>query len=260
MDWLISPAGSDPATRTTEMLAAHLRRHAAEPDAVDAALAEVHGAFAEALAARRGPVRVHLDWTTARPTVELSAVEDAAGLPGDVRPDVPIPVRHRPLVEARTGAPIAAVQLPVERRVQETFQAGPPPTPLVDVDPRRDGPASVAVALVAAVDAHPTVSGPQAASLAGAILAQAVTEGASRLDAHETARLISEVHGALGSDAQVAVTESGDLEMWVSRLPVRPRSGRGALAVPRDRGAGRAAGRARARAGRRRAGRVDRRG
>jgi serine/threonine-protein kinase RsbW len=222
MDWFISPAGSDPATRTTEMLAAHLRRHAADPDTVDTALADVQRTLTEALAARRSPLRLHLDWTTARPTVELSAVDDEAGLPADVRPDRPIPVRHRPLVEERAGAPFAAVPLPVERRVQETFLAGPPPTPLVDVDPRRDGPASVAVALVAAVDAHPTVSGPQAASLAGAILAQAVSDRDTERDAHETARLIAEVHGALGSDAQVAVTDEGDLEMSVSHCPFGP--------------------------------------
>lgn len=222
MDWLISPAGSDPATRTAQMLAEHLRRHAAEPDTVEPALADVRSTLAEALSTRRGPVRVHLDWSTARPTVELSAVEDTDGLPDDLHPDLPVPVHHRPLVEARAGAPIAAVQLPVERRVQEMFQAGPPPTPLVDVDPRRDGPASVAVALVAAVDAHPTVSGPQAASLAGAILAQAVAEGDTDLDVHEAAHLIAEVHGALGSDARVAVTEDGDLEMSISRCPFGP--------------------------------------
>lgn len=222
MDWLISPVGSDPATRTTKLLAAHLRRHAAEPDAVDKALADVHATLAEALRARPGPVRVHLDWTAARPSVELSALDDEAGLPADLAPDLPVPGRHRDLVEERAGAPFVAVDLPVERRVQETFRAGPPPTPLVDVDPRRDGPASVAVALVAAVDAHPTVSGPQAASLAGAILAEAVADSDTRPDAQDTARLIAEVHGALGSDAEVEVTEEGDLEMTVSHCPFGP--------------------------------------
>jgi serine/threonine-protein kinase RsbW len=77
----------------------------------------------------------------------------------------------------------------------------------------------VAVALVAAREAHPTVSGPQSTGLAGAILAQAALDGEADLDAHQAAALIAEVHAALGSDAQVEVTEDGVLEVSMTTCP-----------------------------------------
>ena len=117
---------------------------------------------------------------------------------------------------------VGPIDLAVERRVQEIFRAGPPPTPLVDVDPRRDGAAAVAVALVAAREAHPTVSGPQSAGLGGAILAQAAMARESGLDAHEAAALIQELHSALGSDARVEVIEDGVLEMSMTTCPFGP--------------------------------------
>ncbi len=222
MDWLIGLADEDPVSRTTTLLGSHLRRHAADPRAVDQVLTHLERTFAPELSAREGLVRLHLDWTTARPTVELSQVGHGAELPADLRPEEPVPARHRVLVQELAGDPFVSVPLAVERQVQETFQAGPPPTPLIDNDPRRDGPGSVAVALVAAVDAHPTVSGPQAASLAGSMLAHAAAGADADLDAEQAARLIAEVHGAIGSDARAEVIDDDVIEVTIGRCPYGP--------------------------------------
>jgi serine/threonine-protein kinase RsbW len=65
------------------------------------------------------------------------------------------------------------------------------------------------------------VTGPQAASLAGAILAQAVVDPDANLDAAGAAALIAEVHRALGSDARTEV--HGDvIEMSMSTCPFGP--------------------------------------
>ena len=218
MDWLVDTGSADAADDAVSLLGEHLRRHVADPDRVEGTLDDLRKTLAGRLADQEGLVRFHLDWASAQPTGELSVVAEGTELPADLRAPTVVPARHRPLLASTAGEPFLSVTLPVERRVQETFQAGPPPTPLIDVDPRRDGAASVAIALVAAVDAHPTVSGPQSASLAGAILAQAVTGSDTDLDAETAADLISEVHVALGSDARTEV--HGDvIDMSMTTCP-----------------------------------------
>jgi serine/threonine-protein kinase RsbW len=221
MDWLVDTRSSDVVEDALGLLGDHLPRHAADPGGVPDALADLRERLADRLGGQDGLVRVHLDWSAARPTGELSVLAAGADLPDDLRAPTVVPVRHRPSLTEVAGEPFWSFVLPVERAVQEVFQAGPPPTPVVDVDPRRDGAASVAIALVAAVDAHPTVTGPQSASLAGAILAQAVIGSETDLDAKKAAELIGEVHHALGSDARTEL--HGDvIEMSMSTCPFGP--------------------------------------
>ena len=220
MDWLVSGHHPDAAARATVLVGDHLRRHAADPDAVEQALADTQRLVATALTPGTGALRVHLDWTGALPTLSVGRLAHDA--PTGTTDGAVVPVRDREAVDAGVLDSVGPVALAVERRVQEIFRAGPPPTPLVDVDPRRDGAAAAAVALVAAREAHPTVSGPQSAGLAGAILAQAAAEDEPDLDAHQAAALIQEVHAALGSDAQVAVTDDGVIEMSMTTCPFGP--------------------------------------
>ncbi|QWZ09828.1 ATP-binding protein [Nocardioides panacis] len=219
MDWLVSGQHPDVAGRAAALVGDHLRRHAADPGTVAQALRETEQLVSSALTPATAALRLRLDWTGALPTLAVGRLADA---PAGTTDGAVVPVRERPAVDARVEGGVGPVDLAVERRVQEIFRAGPPPTPLVDVDPRRDGAAAVAVALVAAREAHPTVSGPQSSGLAGAILAQAAMDRETDLDAHEAAALIQELHAALGSDAQVEVSEDGVLEMSMTTCPFGP--------------------------------------
>ena len=59
------------------------------------------------------------------------------------------------------------------------------------------------------------------------------------LDAHQAAALIQELHAALGSDAQVEVTDDGVIEMSMTTCPFGPAVGDRPVAVPRHRRSGR---------------------
>ena len=221
MDWLINAGASAPVSEALVLLGDHLGRHAAQRDSVEPALARVTPRLEEALGTgTSAPWRLRLDWTSARPTLQLAPVRGT--VPDGLTHGEPVDARQRGELAALVGDATLTEELSVERRVQDVFTAGPPPTPLVDVDPRRDGAASVAVALVAARAAHPTVTSPQSAALAGAILAQASVDPHAELTAESAADLIRELHGALGSDAHVVVTDDRVIELSATTCPFGP--------------------------------------
>jgi serine/threonine-protein kinase RsbW len=222
MDWLIGPAGGARASGALTLVGEHLLRHAAQPEAVGPALDRVGARLEAALASGAEHNRVRVDWTRARPTLEVAAVRHGAALPPGVAPGAGVVATQRSAVDDLLAETLMTVELPVERRVQEVFTSGPPPTPLVDVDPRRDGVASVAVALLAAREAHPTVTATQSAGLAGAILAQAALDPEGPATAERAADLIAELHGALGSDAVAGVTDDRVVEVSIGRCPFGP--------------------------------------
>ena len=225
MDWLIRTAGPTATSDVLALVGAHLGRHAAQPSSVGPALDQLAGRIEGSLASgpsHESPWRLHLDWTSARPRLELAPVVENADLPPGVGVGGPVVAEQRGALAALVGEPVLSTEVPVERRVQEVFGSGPPPTPLVDVDPRRDGVASVAVALIAAREAHPTVTSTQSAGLAAAILAQAALDNDEPTTAERAAALIQELHGALGSDAQAHVIDDGVIEMSVTTCPFAP--------------------------------------
>lgn len=220
MDWMVGPTAPG-GTDVLRLLGEHLARHAAQPESVGAALDEVAPRLQAALAS--GSLsRLRLEWTHTRPVLQLAPVHQDAVLPLGVVVGGPVPAPMRAGVADLLDAPVLAVELPVERRVQEVFHVGPPPTPLVDVDPRRDGVASAAVALIAAREAHPTVTVAQTAGLAAAILAQSTAGDASLSSSAEAAALIQEVHRALGSDAHVEAIDDQVIELSVATCPFGP--------------------------------------
>ena len=222
MDWLIGPDASTRASGALDLVRDHLQRHAAQPEAVGPALDDVGPRLDSVLASQPVPARVRLDWTRARPTLELAPVRDGAVLPSGVGVGAAVVATQRAAVDELLGETLLTVELSVERRVQEVFTSGPPPTPLVDVDPRRDGSASVAVALLAARAAHPAVTATQSAGLAGAILTQAAVDPQEPLTAERAADLIADLHRALGSDAVAEVTGDGVIEVSVGTCPFGP--------------------------------------
>jgi serine/threonine-protein kinase RsbW len=90
--------------------------------------------------------------------------------------------------------------------------------PSVDTDPRRDGAASVAVALAAASTAHPTAGPEQAASLAGTVLADALASDPPQ-DARAAADLVVEAHRAIGGETRVLAADDEVVEIAISRCP-----------------------------------------
>lgn len=219
MDWLIDSTAADPA-RALDLLGDHLRRHAADPESVDAALEQLEGTLAGALEAAEGrPVRAHLDWTRTAPALRLVALRDELPTDDDVVLDAPVPARHRSAVQRLDVEPLASTPLAVDRASREVFVAGPPPTVGVAVDPAH-GMAAVPVAMAAVHETHPGLDASQVASAAGALIAEAALEdGNSPLDPRGAAEAIAEVHRALGSDAHVVTATDDVLEVAVGRCP-----------------------------------------
>jgi serine/threonine-protein kinase RsbW len=85
------------------------------------------------------------------------------------------------------------------------------------IDPATQGAAAVAVALSAAMEAHPTATPPQTAAIAGSILAGAVERDPA--DAAEVADAFVRMHAALGSDAHVVASRDDLVELAVTRCP-----------------------------------------
>jgi serine/threonine-protein kinase RsbW len=225
MDWLVDPHDPRSGERALGDIGAHLRRHTAFESAVEDALPTLGAALA-ALSAepphdRVGALlRVNLNWFGRRPEFTFGTVVDPAVAerrsltPGEV-----VPVEDRPALDAASSAVGPRITLDVERRPQETFDNGMPPMARVRADPRRDGVASVAVALAAAAEAHPAANSTQTASLAGAALADSVAGGRSPQDAQTVARLLVEAHRGLGSDAEVVAADDRRVEITMSRCP-----------------------------------------
>jgi serine/threonine-protein kinase RsbW len=219
MDWIIDPGKPGSTDRTLDRIGAHLRRHTAPDADVETALKSVREAMRDVTAsADDSLLRVHLDWAAERPHVELGTITDRDQV-ADLQHGEAVPTAHRVRLDEVTDTPAADVPLELERRVRETFDDGPPPMPHVDTDPRRDGAASAAVALAAAAAAHPTANPEQAASLAGAVLADGLVGSSPPQDGPEAARLLVEAQRALGGDARVLAADDDTVEVAVSRCP-----------------------------------------
>jgi len=223
VDWLIDPGDWESTQRALSQAAEHVQRHAADIQAAEDAASRIQEALANG-ADRLGDgwVRMHLNWRSTAPWVGFSPVADRAVLDrlgvglGDL-----VPVDRRDQLGDFT--PVVRLDLDVERRLQVVFEAGPPPLVELDVDPRRDGPASAAVALSIASEVHPNYSAAQTATLAGAALADGMlTGGGAPADAEEAARVIAEAHMALGSDARVVRADRDGIELTMDRCPFGP--------------------------------------
>jgi len=228
VDWLIDTA--DPGTapgRASSLLEDHLRRHAVDPEGVRPLVRGVHDELADAARNADGqPLHLRLDWTSRRAVLEMTAVEDVDALDAldaldgrDVPTDAAVPARHRAAVRDLAGHPLASVEIPVARRAQHTFDSGPPPVVNAGLSPEDQGPAAVALALAAAIDAHPTATPPQAAAIAGALIASAGIDGDESLDPRAAAEAFVRLHHALGSEAYVVAADDDRMELAVTKCP-----------------------------------------
>lgn len=222
MDWLIDTADPGAAPdRAAGLLEDHLRRHAVDPGAVHPLVQGVCDELADAARDAEGhPLLLQLDWTSRRAVLEMAAVDDAAGLRMQGVPtDTPVPARHRAAVRDLANRPLTSVEIPIARRAQHTFAAGPPPVVDVGLSVEKQGPAAVALALAAAIDAHPTATAPQAAAVAGALIATAGCSTDGPLDPRTAAEEFVRLHHALGSEAYVVTVDDDRVELAVTRCP-----------------------------------------
>ena len=213
MDWIVDRRSPDLAARALERVEQHLRVHAAMETGVKEAAAAVR----EAVGSQPGgaPLRLHLAW----PRLTVHRI-DATGLP-DVGEGGAVPLADRAALADRSREELAAVDLDLQRRSFRSFPDGPPPVPPVDIDVERDGVAAVAVALLAAAEAHPAAGPVQAATLAGTLLADAVP-GDEPTTAADAAAQFVKVHRALGGEAEVLGSDDGSFDVGVSRSPYGP--------------------------------------
>lgn len=225
VDWLID--STDPgagAARAHALLGDHLSRHAVDPAEVHVARSTLAEELPTAVTAARGrPVHLRLDWTHPRPILVTSRVE-AAGDP-DVPTGGPVPARHRLLVRSWPATELARTELALERRSQRTFSAGPPPVAESGIDPGAQGASAVALALVTAIDAHPSASGAQAASIAGSLIAEAGVGPEGVVDGPAAAEAFVRLHQLIGSEAHVVTADEERVELSVSRCPFGQQEG-----------------------------------
>jgi serine/threonine-protein kinase RsbW len=218
VDWLIDTSDADSGSaRALALLEEHLTRHAVDPAAVGSALAGLPDELGRATRSAEGrPLHLRLDWTTTQPVLDVAVVQQAED---DVPTDQPVPARHRARVRSWPHEQVSRAEIPVSRRSQATFSAGPPP--LVDdvLDPAEHGPATVALALVSALEAHPAASAPQAAAIAGSLIATAGTGDGQVSDARSAAEEFVRLHNALGSEAYVVETNDDRVEVAVTKCP-----------------------------------------
>jgi serine/threonine-protein kinase RsbW len=212
MDWIVDRRSPELTARALERLEQHLRGHAAVETGVREAATAVRDAVAEQPGDK--PLRLHLAWP--RLTIHELTADD---LP-DVREGV-VPLADRGALAAASGPELAALELDLKRRSFRLFREGPPPVPAVDIDLERDGMAAVAVALLAAAEAHPAASPAQAATLAGTLVADAASGDEPATAADAAVRFVA-VHQALGGEAQVLASDDGSFEVGISRSPYGP--------------------------------------
>ena len=216
MDWIVDRRSPELAGRALERVEQHLRGHAA----AETGVREAATAVREAVEAQPGevPLRLHLAWPRLTihelPDHEVPHVREGA-----------VPLADREALASASGPELAALELGLERRSLRLFQEGPPPVPHVDVDLERDGVAAVAVALLAAAEAHPSASPAQAATLAGTVLADAASGDEPATAADAAARFV-EVHQALGGEAQVLGSDDRSFEVGITRSPYGPGAAR----------------------------------
>jgi serine/threonine-protein kinase RsbW len=222
VDWLIDTADTTTASaQAVSLLEQHLRRHAVDPDAVRPVVQGVSGEIRDAMVAADGhPVHLRLDWTARRAALDVLRVDDRDAASRDgVSTGSPVPARDRSTVRAWSSRELARAELPVARRSQHTFGSGPPPVVSSGLSPDEQGPASVALALAAAIDAHPSATTPQAAAIAGALIATAGTRDDEPTDARSAADAFVRLHRALGSEAYVVAADEDRVELAVTKCP-----------------------------------------
>jgi serine/threonine-protein kinase RsbW len=212
MDWIVDRRSPELAARALARVEQHLRSHAAVETGVKKAAAAVR----EAVEAQPGdaPLRLHLTW----PRLTVHEL-DSTDLPD--ASDGAVPLAHRDALAAISRQELAVLDLDLRRRSLRSFPDGPPPVPAVDIDLERDGVAAVAVALLAAAEAHPAASPAQAATLAGSVLADAVPDADPATAAEAAARFV-EIHRALGGEAEVLGSDDGSFDVGVTRSPYGP--------------------------------------
>ncbi len=220
MDWLIDSRDPGLATRQAmELLEEHLKRHAVEPAEVSAAVGEVPQIVEQAARSAEGRhLHVRLEWTSAQPVLEVSTLDDGHSATAEVPVGQPVSARHRAMVRALPHQRLTSRELPVVRRSQHTFEAGPPPVAESTLDPETQGAATVAIALATAIEAHPSASAPQAAAIAGALIANAGV-GDDQLSGETVAESFVRLHAALGSEAYVVAVDDDRVELAVTRCP-----------------------------------------
>ncbi|MGZ8743566.1 MAG: ATP-binding protein [Nocardioides sp.] len=218
MDWLIDSSDTDRGSaRALALLEEHLQRHAVEPDAVPNALGPLPDELDRAVRTADGkPLHLRLDWTSERPVLDVSVVEAAED---DVPLGQPVPARHRSRVRSWPRHHVARTEISLARRTQATFAAGPPPLVESVLNPVQQGPATVALALVTAMEAHPTSSAPQAAAIAGSLIANAGVGSDEVLDGQAAADAFVRLHNAIGSEAYVVSADDETVELAVARCP-----------------------------------------
>jgi serine/threonine-protein kinase RsbW len=215
MDWLIDRQHPESTERVLSLLDDHLRRHAAPDSELGQAVESVRGALGQ-VDGVAGLLRLHLDWRADKALVVVSPVDEVVD---GVRPGAGLRARDALRLDAVTGEALTRVPLEIEPRARETYAEGPPPMGAIDADPRRDGMASVAVALVRAAADHPTANPAQQASLAGAALADRVAADEPPTDGRAVARMLADTHHALGSDMEVLTADDEVVEVTVARCP-----------------------------------------
>ena len=218
MDWLIDTSDTDGGSaQALALLEEHLQRHAVDPGSVQQAMAALPDDLNRAAETAAGkPLHLQLDWTTQTPVLDVAVLEQADD---DVPTGQPVPAKHRARVRSWPRHHVARAEITLARRSQATFAAGPPP--LVDdvLDPVEHGPATVALALVTALEAHPTASAPQAATIAGSLIATAGTGADEVTDARAAAEAFVRLHSALGSEAYVVDADEDRVELAVTKCP-----------------------------------------
>jgi serine/threonine-protein kinase RsbW len=230
MDWLIDTNDADQASsRALALLDEHLQRHAVDSAEVQAALSGISSDLNGTVRAAAGrPVHLHLDWVAPTPVLALATVTEPDGVGREGVPvGEPVPAAQRAAVRSMATEELARLELAVERRSQHTFDAGPPPVVDSGLDPDTQGAAAVAIALVAALEAHPTISASQAATIAGSLIANAGTRDQDITDSRAAADAFVRLHRALGSEAYIVSAEDDTVELAVSRCPFGAAEGPG---------------------------------
>jgi serine/threonine-protein kinase RsbW len=218
VDWLIDTSDADSGSaQALALLEEHLQRHAVDPGSVPQALGALPDDLSRAAQTAGGkPLHLQLDWTTQKPVLDVAVLEQADD---DVPTGQPVPAKHRARVRSWPHHHVARAEIALARRSQATFAAGPPP--IVDdvLNPEEHGAATVALALVTALEAHPTASAPQAATIAGSLIATAGTGDGQVSDARSAAEAFVRLHKALGSEAYVVEADEDRVEVAVTKCP-----------------------------------------
>lgn len=227
MDWLIDSRDGVSTDRALGQLAEHLERYAADPATVGPARRTVAQALADG---PHGLLRLHLDWTEARPWAGVATVPDAAAV-ADLRAGDLVPAEQCGTLGVNR---LARVQLDVERWVPEPYGdvpavTSPDDVPHLDLSlslPRES--ASVPVVRRLAVQAL-TAFGVNRDDVSDVELA--MTEACANVIEHAADTDVYEVKVELaGSECAITVVDqgSGSLATAVAVDPdVEAESGRG---------------------------------